>query len=298
MFRMHPFDFNQILAHKLSRWFSTDMVPIMVGRAVKLIACVHQHVPPCVLFCLLCTWSNAWCTTRRFQESEAHCLLHSECDGEDSVEHYAVCKYQWNVFAAKLHRPNRPKSVCRSFALEEESADDMVFQVCLMYAVKRAVGTLRRERSTATHVYFKLIWQGHRTAALYHEGLAKRYALNNQLARRWKCIRPVGLHLLRASKVRKTRWAAPSKMGLSFFVFYGSILKDWSRVFCFPPQTIGDFKLLKSPLAFLSSLCLIFCWGFFGIHVVALAGHRVHSMGLISFLVACYLHFDNFCCGG
>ena len=66
-----------------------------VVGCLKLFVCCLS----CVVFCLIATWCNAWCTGRRFQDRSGKCHLCSLCGGEDSLEHYATCDYQWEVFA-------------------------------------------------------------------------------------------------------------------------------------------------------------------------------------------------------
>ena len=161
---------------KFARWFSEIEVPVLASRACRVLDLVRDHVPPCVLFCLIATWCNAWCTSRRFQNRGGECHLCSERDGEDSLEHYAVCPFQWEVFATKLRRPVYPRSLSRFLVLDAETIEDMVLHACHAYAVKRGVDTRRSSSLIWSADAVKgLLWQGHRTAMIHHNGLARRY---------------------------------------------------------------------------------------------------------------------------
>jgi hypothetical protein len=175
---MHPFDLIRALSKKFTRWFSEQDAQMFAARANHLVQAVHSQVPPCVLYCLINTWFNGWCTNRRFQGS-GKCLLSAQCDGEDSLEHYAVCSFHWKVFSKRLRRSCHPYSICRFFGLEADTSDDMVFHVCHIYAVRRGVDIRHRVTGGAAgsdDQVEALVWNGHRTAALYHPGLAKRYS--------------------------------------------------------------------------------------------------------------------------
>ena len=175
---MHPFDPIKALSKKFSSWTSEQEAQMFAARAKHLINAVHAHVPPCVLYCLINTWWNGWCTNRRFQ-GNGRCRLSESCEGDDSLEHYAECASHWEVFAKKLRKPIGQSSIFRFFGLDVTGIDDMIFHVCHIYAVKRAVDIRRRTREDlrgGAEELEALIWHGHRTAALYHGGLAKRYS--------------------------------------------------------------------------------------------------------------------------
>ena len=99
---MHPFRFEHLLRGKLSRWFSGDGLDQVADQAIKVLNKIHRIAPPCVLFCLMATWCNAWCTARRFQSQESICHLCRECNGDDSLEHYAICEAQWEIATSRL----------------------------------------------------------------------------------------------------------------------------------------------------------------------------------------------------
>ena len=174
---MHPFSLIQALSKKFTRWFSEQDAQMFAGRANHLVQAVYSQVPPCVLYCLINTWFNGWCTSRRFQVS-GKCLLDAQCAGEDSLEHYAICSYHWKVFSKRLRRSCHPYSISRFFGLDADTIDDMVLHVCHIYAVRRGVDIQHRGTNGAAagdDQVEALVWNGHRTAALFHCGLAKRY---------------------------------------------------------------------------------------------------------------------------
>eukprot|EP00973_Karenia_brevis_P089865 12399818-Karenia_brevis.AAC.1 len=172
---LHPFDVERALSDKLVRWFGRSEARMLARRAQNVLNTIYRFVPPCVIFCLISSWCNAWCTSRRFQGS-GRCQLCIECQGEDSLEHYAVCKYHWNAFACKLKQASLPRSLRRFLCLDATNVDEMIFMACHVFAVKRAVDIRRRETGIM-HAEFveRLIWNCHRTAAMYHPSLAKRY---------------------------------------------------------------------------------------------------------------------------
>lgn len=176
--RTHPFDLHEGLSCKLSRWFPSEEASLRAARACHVVNSIHKHVPPCVLFCLLNTWCNGWCTNRRFQIRSGRCSLCLGCTGDDSLEHYAVCPFQWDVFARKLRQPMFPLSFSRFLVLEAASVEEMVFHACHVYAVRRAVNSRHRESANMGEEYVRdLLWNGHKTAAIQHMGLSRRYAL-------------------------------------------------------------------------------------------------------------------------
>jgi len=63
----------------------------------------------------------------------------------------------------------------RFLGLNAEDIDSKVLHACHMFAVKRAVDMRRREGTASTPAQVNaLIWQGYKTASMYHKGLAKK----------------------------------------------------------------------------------------------------------------------------
>ena len=145
-------------------------------KAVNFVETVSKHVPPCVLFSVICTFFNGWNTSARFQVLDKVCLICSECQGFDSIEHYACCSYQWPVFGKKFRTSVFPMSLPRFLGVLAEEVDDMVFHACHMYAVQSAVRSRWKDQIiTGPDAVEALIWQGHRTALALHSGLRRRY---------------------------------------------------------------------------------------------------------------------------
>ena len=104
------------------------------------------------------------------------CLLSHECDGVDSLEHYAECVFHWRVFGDKVRKPSYPRCLTRFLGLLTESIDDRIFHAVHMYAVMSAYNSRKHSHMISDENAIEaLIWEGHRTAQLYHKGLAKRY---------------------------------------------------------------------------------------------------------------------------
>ena len=116
--QMHPLRFENALRAKLARWFEGDALDSAVAQARRVLNKIAQTAPPCVLFCLLCTWCNAWCTSQRFQNKDGACWLCQDCQGPDSMEHYAECPYQWIVAMKKLNMQKQPSTLLQFLGLD------------------------------------------------------------------------------------------------------------------------------------------------------------------------------------
>ena len=133
-------------------------------------------MPPCVIFCVINTWCNGWCTEKRMQKSPVRCYLCLECDGEDSLEHYAVCTHHWFIFEQKLMRKRPHAPIASFFGFCAQTLEEYVFHACHVFAVKRATNIRRHQTGRMSgDCLQELVWNGHRAAALHHQGLAWRY---------------------------------------------------------------------------------------------------------------------------
>ena len=172
------FSLEESLRYRFVRceWFDAGVADYLAPKAACFLRDVATHVPPCVLFAVICTYFNGWCTSDRFQELEEVCLLCNDCDGFDSIEHYACCIFAWKVYGSKFRKPIFPRSLVRFLGLSTDEIDDKVLYACHMYAVKFAVDFRRRAGTTSgPHQVGSLVWQGFKTASLHHKGLAKRF---------------------------------------------------------------------------------------------------------------------------
>ena len=149
----------------------------MADKAVNFIKDVHSHTPPCVLFSVINTCFNGWVTSVRFQDAQRCCYISVDCDGTDSLEHYACCPLQWSVLANRFRKSITLLNLRRFLGLDVVEIDDKVFLACHMYAVKRMVEMRRHLPHDAIDNQFDaLLWQRHRTASLYHAGLRRRHS--------------------------------------------------------------------------------------------------------------------------
>ena len=104
--------------------------------------------------------------------------MSNSCGGYDGLEHYAVCPAHLQVQREKLRIIDDSPSLMNFFGLQANGLDCMVFRACHVYALKRAIDIQRANNQAGSDdgkSVASLIWDGHRTAALYHKGLAKRY---------------------------------------------------------------------------------------------------------------------------
>ena len=99
-----------------------------------------------------------------------------DCDGVDSIEHYASCPFQWKVLAHKFRMSMFPCSLPRFIGGYAVELDEKVFHAVHMYAVMSAFNSRKHAGiASGTGAIEALIWNGHSTAQLYHRGLEKRY---------------------------------------------------------------------------------------------------------------------------
>ena len=174
-----PFDLTAAIKHRfiLRNWVCERDAGFYAHKAKLLLSTIHNLVPPCVMFAMYNTLFNGWTTSARFQAVDKVCWLCFNCNGHDCIEHYGSCMYQWRVFASKCKKSIFPCSLLRFLGLFAEHTNDMVLHACHVYAVRSAVHLRLREQIISDEqAVSSLIWQGHRTAALQHRNLRKRYS--------------------------------------------------------------------------------------------------------------------------
>ena len=111
---VHPFDTCKYLTRRLARWKDAweyfPMPDVLARRAIRMLTGTFKRPSPCVLSAVIKTLLNGWVTNRRFRNTEArHCRVGCE-EGDDSIEHYAVCPCfhdAWMRFSG-LPSPNGP----------------------------------------------------------------------------------------------------------------------------------------------------------------------------------------------
>ena len=173
-----PFCLESSLRYRfhLCEWFNEDDSQYFAGIAYQFLDDIQNRVPPSVLFVVLRTFFNGWATSARFQQVVKVCLLCTDCEGFDAIEHYACCTFQWRAFAAIFRKPVFPCSLARFLGLNAVHIEDKIFHACHMYAVYSAVNLRRREAHVSGHDQVKqLLMNGHRTACLWHKGLVNLY---------------------------------------------------------------------------------------------------------------------------
>ena len=174
-----PFSLKGVLQYRfaLRKWFEPVQIEYLADRAVEFLEAVHKHVPPCVLFTVINTFFNGWVTSARFQAIENRCYICADCDGNDSLEHYACCPFSWASYAKRFRKPIVPLSLRRFLGRDANELDEKVFLACHMYAIRKTVDLRRHSaQDRCDNDFESVIWQGHRTASLYHKGLRARYS--------------------------------------------------------------------------------------------------------------------------
>merc|ERR1711957_927425 len=106
----------------------------LTASASRLIATVRGRVPPCVLAAILATWFNGWTTGRRFQDRSCRCRFNQACLGEDSIEHYAVCAFVWDLASRSLRLRPTPRSLGRFLGLQLADHDSAISMALHIFA--------------------------------------------------------------------------------------------------------------------------------------------------------------------
>ena len=114
----------------------------LARRASKRIAQLKGTAPPCTIAALFRSWLNGWCTARRFQE-KGMCRLSSTCIGEDSLEHYARCKFSWEWLGMHARFDTEHRSLARFLVLDLQSGDCPTLLAVNLYAIYSTVNHFR-----------------------------------------------------------------------------------------------------------------------------------------------------------
>ena len=110
------------MRHKLKRWDIRLFPRVRADRALHMLARLNGLVPPRVSSAVFRTLWNGWITSRRFQRNGS-CVFGCRC-GEDSIEHYSVCKHVWDFSSRYLRLHPPPGDVHlrrRSFLILDEA---------------------------------------------------------------------------------------------------------------------------------------------------------------------------------
>ncbi len=63
---------------------------------------LEQLLDRAVIASLLKTWLNGWCASHRFRDEGSTCKLMCDCDGQDDLEHYALCLHGKHYLGRRL----------------------------------------------------------------------------------------------------------------------------------------------------------------------------------------------------
>ena len=177
----HEPRFEQVLRPRADRWHRLGLVTVPPGiacrRAQDTLNSIWRNCPPCVVWAVVRTWMNGWCTGRCFQCSREHsCVLSRDCSGEDSIEHYLCCSVVRAVALRKLHL--RAAAGCPSALLlldgDYPNETQAALAATLLYAVYTNTNRARHSKSrpSAEHS-FDDIWCGVRRAGMQSRKLSK-----------------------------------------------------------------------------------------------------------------------------
>jgi len=167
------FSLHKYLLRKFTRWYSREVSESYAHQAIRVLHALHGRVPPCVLHALFTTWTNAWCTDRRFQQDLRDCVLSPSCRGKDEIEHYLICTHGFSMIRSKLRLPTAPNNAAHSMLLSSRVGDDTVLSAVSVYAVRGVVHKMRALNQRASNVQ-KHLWEQVRVAALYSSTLKEK----------------------------------------------------------------------------------------------------------------------------
>ena len=145
--RSKVYNQEHVMCGILNYW-SIKNVPsgILTRRAIRYLHHAFKLVPVKVVLVLFRTWFNGWCTARRFQIKNSHCLLGcTSAFGEDSIQHYAHCPVVISFAQQRLSLPASCIGGLLNFLCLERDIDDdvRVLQLLLLFAVYNATNCIR-----------------------------------------------------------------------------------------------------------------------------------------------------------
>ena len=169
-----------ILQRGVEKWFC----PTFANFSAQQLACIAEELfsilPPCVKAAVWNTWLNGWPTAKRFQQSGSSCLLCRE--GEDSIEHYSICKVQWAALK-KCYPYDIEPVACNFLLVGSLSKNEKIALACHMYATRTATNAARKDKSP---------WQSDRAIQEVLAGHKTTMAMSNEVRRHhavaWKQV--------------------------------------------------------------------------------------------------------------
>ena len=171
---------EQLLRPRIERGARAGLVTVPEGiaarRATATITQVRSCCPPCVLWAVVRTWMNGWCTARRFQKRGTRgCLLSAECKGEDSIEHYLRCEVVRDVARKKFRLVTCKDHAGDLLLLNGGYSDEkhVAKAAALLYAVYITTNAARHQTGSASSANGEQqIWNSIRKAGLQSRRLA------------------------------------------------------------------------------------------------------------------------------
>ena len=168
------FDPLGFLTAKMERWFGYAQAPRFARRALRVSGILRKSVPSFVKHAVLASWCNAWCTTRRFQEDVRRCYLCDECDGDDRLEHYAVCPFLWAAIPNCVSIASHPRNSERFFLVDAGAEDRIPAIATFIFSAYGSFNLARARNSPLTFIELKASLQERfRTAMQLHRGLGR-----------------------------------------------------------------------------------------------------------------------------
>ena len=170
-----PFSLRKSLYHRISRWFHGCELDNHCESSLNVFEIIRGKVPPCVLFAYICTVFNGWTTTARFQNKDNVCLICIDCEGDDTLEHYSTCVFQWKYFAKRFNKSVLPLSLPRFLGLYTTEVNDLIVHCVHIYAVKSMIDKVRSRQqilSTQSQIDHALD-EGYKIAMIAQGNLAK-----------------------------------------------------------------------------------------------------------------------------
>ena len=175
-----PLALETLVRSRVERWTRAGLVTVPQGiaarRAERTLARIRNTCPPCVVWAVVRTWFNGWCTHRRFQDRRRNsCLLSCDCGGEDSIEHYLRCAVVRQVAVQKLRLEHILQDPGYLLLLDGGYDDDssIALAASLLYGVYSATNQLRHHACHVSgEVGAQTLWCAIRKAGLQSRRLA------------------------------------------------------------------------------------------------------------------------------
>ncbi len=102
---MYDAQFLRVLRQRIMRWISLHHDGGFEHRVHAAAEVFMKHckglrawAPPCVTLSIIKGVMNGWDTDKRYQLPPRPCVLHEDCIGDDSLEHYCKCPYAVEQF--------------------------------------------------------------------------------------------------------------------------------------------------------------------------------------------------------